>query len=132
VTKEETRYRQLLAQRKKLDEEIEILRRHAAKDAIATCRALIEEFGLTTVDLGFVKTQHLPPSKVKKGDKTFAAKKPKRVHPPKYVNPHTGQTWSGLGHQPGWIVGNRDEYLIKTDAKPAVKRVTQNNKHEQD
>jgi DNA-binding protein H-NS len=127
VTKETTHYRELLARRKKLDVEIEEARHMAAKGAIETCVALIEEFGLTTVDLGFVKARQIPPNKVKAGDKTFAVKKPKSVKPPKYVDPASGKTWSGYGHQPGWIVGNRDEYLIKTDPK---KRVTQNNRHE--
>lgn len=132
MTKETTHYRELLARRKRLDEEIEAARLHAAKGAIKVCLELIEEFGLTTVDLGFVKPQQLPTKKVKASDKTFAAKKPKRVYPPKYVDPATGKTWSGLGHMPQWIVGNRDDYLIKTEAKPAVKRVTQNNRHEQE
>jgi DNA-binding protein H-NS len=127
LKKEETRYRELLARRAKLDAEIEDLRRLAAKDAIETCRALIDEFSLTTVDLGFVKPQQVPPNKVKKSEKTFTAQKPKKVYPPKYVDPASGKTWSGLGHTPRWIVGNRDDYLIKTDPK---KRVTQNNRRE--
>lgn len=131
MTKQKDHYRELLARRKKIDAEIEIAKRHAAKDAIATCKALIEEFELTTVDLGFVKAQQVPAKKIKQSDKTFAVKKPKSVSPPKYVDPNTGKTWSGRGHQPGWIVGNRDDYLIKTDEKPAMKRTTQNNKGEQ-
>jgi DNA-binding protein H-NS len=128
MNKEESRYRELLARRSKLDQEIEIARRAAARLAIETCRALIEEFSLTTVDLGFVKPQQVPPNKIRKSEKTFSAQKPKKVYPPKYVDPATGKTWSGLGHTPKWIVGNRDDYLIKTEAKP--KRVTQNNRHE--
>lgn|SRR5690625_859189 len=39
--------------------------------------------------------------------------------PPKYRNPATGQTWSGRGRSPRWIVEaeqqgrSRDEFLIK-------------------
>lgn len=127
MTKETTHYRELIAKREKLEKEIEVAKRHAAKHAIETCRALIEEFDLTTVDLGFVKPQQVPAKKVKQSDKTFAVKKPKKVFPPKYVDPATGTTWSGLGHTPRWIVGNRDDYLIKTEPS---KRTTQNNKEQ--
>jgi DNA-binding protein H-NS len=122
-------YKELLAKRVKLDKEIEAARVTAARHAIETCKQLIEEFALTTVDLGFVKAQQVPAAKVKTGDKTFAVKKPKRVHPPKYVDPKSGKTWSGLGHTPSWIVGNRDDYLIKTEPS---KRTTQNNKEQRD
>lgn len=123
-----SRYSELKAQMERLAEEIEVARAEAQGEAILTCKQLIEEFGLTPFDLGFVKTQHLPPKKVKKSDKTFIAAKPKSTRPPKYVNPVTGQTWSGYGHTPRWIEGNRDDYLIKT---PHPKRPTQNNKKEQ-
>ncbi|WP_080406762.1 H-NS family nucleoid-associated regulatory protein [Burkholderia ubonensis] len=37
--------------------------------------------------------------------------------PPKYRNPMTGETWSGRGRSPKWMVGReRDDFLI---AKPA-------------
>jgi DNA-binding protein H-NS len=120
-------YKELLAKRVKLDKEIEAARVTAARHAIETCKQLIEEFALTTVDLGFVKAQHVPAAKVKNSDKTFAAKKPKSVKPPKYVDPKSGKTWSGYGHAPSWIVGNRDDYLIRTEPS---KRTTQNNKQE--
>lgn len=123
-----TRYKQLLAQRAKLDEEINAARTKAMRYAIDTCRALIDEFGLAPIDLGFVKTQQIPPKKVAKAERTFTPPKPKREQPPKYQCPDTGKTWSGRGHTPHWIVGNRDDYLIK-EPKP-LKRVTQNNKHE--
>jgi DNA-binding protein H-NS len=68
----------------------------------------------------------LKAAKAKKSEHTFPAKTPKKVYPPKYVNPSDGRTWSGLGHTPSWIVGNRDDYLIK-NSKETQHRVTQNN-----
>jgi DNA-binding protein H-NS len=31
----------------------------------------------------------------------------------KYLNPQTGQTWSGRGRAPLWIGKNRDRFLIE-------------------
>jgi DNA-binding protein H-NS len=115
-------YKELLAQSEALLAQAMEAKAIEARAAIETCTALIAEFELTPFDLGFVKTQIVPAAKAKKDDKTFAVKKPKRAYPPKYVNPATGATWSGMGHTPKWIVGNRDDYLIKN------KRTTQNNK----
>lgn len=118
-------YKELLAQSKKLLEQAMEAKAIESRGAIETCMALIAEFELTPFDLGFVKTQVVPPTKPKKSEATFAVKKPKTVTPPKYADPETGKTWSGRGHQPGWMVGNRDDYLIKTGP---TKRHTQNNK----
>jgi DNA-binding protein H-NS len=118
-------YKELLAESEKLLAQAMDAKKIESRAAVETCKALITEFDLTPFDLGFVKTQVVAPVKVKKGDATFAVKKPKMTHPPKYVDPASGKTWSGRGHQPAWIVGNRDDYLIKTGHG---KRTTQNNK----
>lgn len=119
------KYKSLREQLAKLTAEVEAARIEEKAEAINTCMELIADFELSAHDLGLVKTQALPPVKVKKSDTTFAVKMPKKVHPPKYVDPASGKTWSGLGHTPQWIVGNRDDYLIKAEPK----RITQNNKH---
>ena len=63
-------------------------------------RQVIAEYGLTAEDLGLA-------AKAKKQRKGF-------VVPPKYMDPKTGQTWSGRGRAPSWIAGkNFDRYLIK-------------------
>jgi DNA-binding protein H-NS len=124
--KKVSRYRDLKAKLEALQKEVQEARIEETREAISTCLELIAEFELSPYDLGFVKTQIVPPAKVKKAEATFAVKKPKVPSPPKYIDPKSGKTWSGRGHQPGWIVGNRDEYLIKTGEKS--KRVTQNNK----
>lgn len=117
-------YKELLAQAADLTRQAEEAKRVEARAALETCKALIAEFEFTAVDLGLVKTQVLPPSKA---NPTFKAKLPKSPYPPKYRNPSNGQTWSGRGHQPRWIEGNKDDYLI--DDKPR-KRATQNNKEQ--
>lgn len=105
-------YKELLKQAEELMRRVDEAKRIEMQSAIATCKELIKEFGLSPYDLGYVKTQVVPAHKAKKGDATFGAKPVKAVSPPKYRDPDTGATWSGRGHQPHWIVGNRDEYLI--------------------
>lgn len=40
-------------------------------------------------------------------------KKAKNRLPPKYRDPTTGNTWSGKGRMPGWLVGKRlDDYHV--------------------
>jgi H-NS histone family len=92
---------------------------------------MIEFFDLKPFELfGTVKMQTVPPKKMKKSDKTFkpaAVKKTK--NPPKYRDPASGATWTGMGKQPYWIEGNRDDYLIE-NLQDKPKRITQNNKEE--
>lgn len=118
-------YKELLKQAEALAQQAAEAKAAEARTAVETCKALIAEFELSPFDLGFVKTQIVPPAKPKKADNTFGVKKPKVTYPPKYVDPETGRTWSGRGNTPRWIVGNRDDYLIKNES---TKRVTQNNK----
>ncbi|MBR8181757.1 H-NS family nucleoid-associated regulatory protein [Burkholderia ambifaria] len=94
-------YRQLTAQLEKLQQKIDKEREKAIADAIAAIRAKIEEFDITAEELGF-----LPMG-------AASAAKPKRPLPPKYLNPKTGETWSGRGRAPAWLGKNRARFLIK-------------------
>lgn len=122
-----TRYQELLAELAALQAEIEAERSVLVRDAIETCTGLIAEYGLTPFDLGFVKTLHAKTMAVKKTDKTFKVGEKRTPNPPKYVNPEDGRTWSGNGRAPGWLVGNRDDYLI--GELKEKHRATQNNGH---
>jgi DNA-binding protein H-NS len=95
-----------------LDQLIEAQRLREFAPAIATCKELIELFGLTAFDLGLVRTQQLPPRRA--APPTFRQAVPRAPAPPKYRNPATGETWSGHGRAPEWIAvtGDRDDYLI--------------------
>lgn len=71
-------------------------------EAIAVLKAAAAEHGFTLSELA--------------GEKGA----PKKVHPPKYENPHnTQETWSGRGRQPSWIKDalsagkSLDDFLIK-------------------
>jgi DNA-binding protein H-NS len=100
--------RQLTEQLAALDAQIAALR----NETLTEVRACIEKFDFTAYELGLVKTQHIKPSRSE--PRTFPAKA-KGHKPPKYRDPATGRTWSGYGHEPHWLAGHRDEYLIKGD-----------------
>ncbi|WP_323123740.1 H-NS histone family protein [Burkholderia alba] len=63
-------------------------------------REVLEEFGL---DIDVVPRER---------NSTVARKK--RIIVPKYWNPKTGQTWSGRGRMPQWIIGkDREQFRIE-------------------
>ena len=105
-----SRYEELKAQIERLQQELAETRESEMREAIATCKILIDRFDLTPYHLGFVKTQMIPAKKA--APTTFPVKKAKRVFPPRYQDPDSGKTWNGMGKQPSWIDGDRDDYLI--------------------
>ena len=93
-------YKDLLAQKAKLEEQLETARVAELEAVIAQTRQIVLEYGLIAEDIGLTSK-----SKKKAGKKTVAAK---------YMDPKTGVTWSGRGRAPAWIEGkNRDRFLIK-------------------
>jgi DNA-binding protein H-NS len=91
------------------------------KEAVAAIvHAALAEYGLTLNDL---VAPAKPPKTAKVARKKKAAKKAaptlavkvakrkppfKGPQPPKYADPNTGATWSGLGKPPAWIAGAND------------------------
>ncbi|MEX3853445.1 DNA-binding protein H-NS [Paraburkholderia youngii] len=95
-------YKQLTAQLEKLHKEVAAARDKEVAQAIADIKQKIAEYDLTAEELGF----------------TSAASKPRRKSSAtavaKYRNPKTGETWSGRGRSPAWLVGkNRERFLIE-------------------
>jgi DNA-binding protein H-NS len=108
----------LRAKLKQLNRDIEAAREVETARAIDTCQALIAEFGLTAFDLGLIKTQVIATRRA--APHTFPLKTRRGPQPPRYRNPDTGETWSGFGRVPHWIVGeNRDEFLIEDQQQAA-------------
>jgi hypothetical protein len=54
-----------------------------------------------------------------KTSKTGAAKKVAARHAPKYKDPNSDKTWSGLGRRPGWFVGQPEQYVIQASGRNA-------------
>lgn len=94
-------YKQLTAQLEKLHKEVAAAREKEIEQAIADIKEKIAEYDITPEELGFSSQS--------------TAGTRKRPLPARYMNPKTGETWSGRGRAPGWLAGvkNRDRFLIK-------------------
>ena len=92
-----SQYEDLIRQRDLLDQKIKEIRETEKVNAIETVKKLIEEHQLKAEDI-FSKKNSPVGKKV----------------PAKYLNPLTGETWTGRGKAPVWIAGKeRDSFLIK-------------------
>jgi DNA-binding protein H-NS len=94
-------YKELLAQKAKLEEELIAARKREISDAVSRVRELVAEYELT-------------PSDVFPGGGRGRARSGSRGSvAPKYRNPETGETWSGRGRSPNWLKGKkRESFLI--------------------
>jgi DNA-binding protein H-NS len=114
-----------------LESQIERETKAETTAAIAKVKKLMADTGVTIEHL-IAATQSRGAAKGKTGVRvgsgasTKAKTKLKVGKPPKYADPKTGATWSGLGRTPAWIAGakNRDDFLIDKPAagKPAAKK----------
>ncbi|MBB5406702.1 DNA-binding protein H-NS [Paraburkholderia sp. MM5496-R1] len=96
-------YKQLTAQLEKLHKEVAAAREKEVSQAIADIKQKIAEYDLTAEELGL--TSASPKPRRKSSTTTSVAK---------YRNPKTGETWSGRGRSPAWLVGkNRERFLIE-------------------
>jgi len=82
-------YKELLAQREALEQQIAAARKAEVADAVQEIRNLIAAFDLTPDDI-------FSPAKQKRA---IAASQVA----PKYRDPASGQTWTGRGKPPAWI-----------------------------
>ncbi|NML32091.1 H-NS histone family protein [Paraburkholderia antibiotica] len=96
-----SQYADLKAQIAKLQAQAEEARRTEIDNVIADIRQKIAEYGLSAQDLGFAVAAR-------------RGRPPKKAPlPAKYQDPKSGNTWSGRGKPPKWIVGkNRERFLI--------------------
>ncbi|WP_153099086.1 H-NS family nucleoid-associated regulatory protein [Paraburkholderia hayleyella] len=94
-------YAELKAQIAKLQAQADQVRQAEIDKVIEEIRSKIDEYGLTAQNLGFAGAARRgrPPRK--------------EPLPPKYLDPKSGNTWSGRGKPPKWISGkNRERFLI--------------------
>ncbi|MBU9199905.1 H-NS histone family protein [Burkholderia multivorans] len=96
-------YRELQAELDALTAKIEAAREEEAATALAEIQETIRAFGFSVKDVFG-----------RQAGKTVAAAS-NRKYPPKYRNPNTNETWSGMGRAPAWILesDDRDQFLIK-------------------
>ncbi len=92
-------YLELKAQIANLQAQAEEARKQETAEAIGKIKVLMDQYGITIADLSANRRSSFRRDPV----------------PPKYRDPLTGNTWTGRGKPPKWIVGvaDRNIYLIK-------------------
>lgn len=108
-------YKALKAQIAKLEQQAETLRRTEVKTVVAQLKKTIAEYGLSAEELGLV-----PGARAARRTGPSAAKRRTGGGVAKYRDPKTGQTWTGRGRPPAWIVGAKDRDVFLIDAAPAA------------
>ena len=110
-------FKELVAQREKLDSQINAMMQREKVEGIAKAKEIIEQFGLEVGDLFGRKVANKGkrgrPAKKGVLSKKRVGKKRGKVAA-KYKNASTGETWTGRGKAPIWIAGkDRTKFLIK-------------------
>jgi DNA-binding protein H-NS len=86
-------------------------RKEAMASAIRNVKQLMSQHGLTVADLGTVSTKAIKAVKAPGSDNRAAVA-------PKYRDNATGETWTGRGKAPKWLVAklatgaNKEQFLI--------------------
>jgi DNA-binding protein H-NS len=93
-------YAEMQKQIAELQSKAEALKAQEVKDVTGRIREAIDVYGLTPDDLfGAVKAKASG-----KRAKATAAPSGKAASAPKYKDPASGKTWTGIGKRPGWFV----------------------------
>ncbi|MGH8779503.1 H-NS family nucleoid-associated regulatory protein [Paraburkholderia sp.] len=117
---------QIQTRMKKLQVQAEKIIARRAQAALDQIRSLMIKHGLTTED---IESRAKARRERARGEANGAAKSaktakgaPKGKLPPKYLNPKTGETWSGHARPPAWIkdVKDRSKFLIAGAAHGAA------------
>ncbi|WP_186053799.1 H-NS family nucleoid-associated regulatory protein [Burkholderia gladioli] len=89
-------YQELKQQLATLQSQVDAARRVEMREVIDRVRALVDEYGLSDVDI------------------FGSISKKRRKHVAKYCDPVSGKTWSGNGRPPRWLdPKDVDRFLIK-------------------
>ncbi|HEX6705062.1 MAG TPA: H-NS histone family protein [Albitalea sp.] len=109
------RYAHIKAEMARLEREAQ-----EVEGVIGRIKEAIAHYGFTAEDLGFKTSQGVSGTK-KNSKKASNATSTTTVGLAKYRDPATGETWTGRGRPPNWIVSakNRDEFLIRDDTSKA-------------
>jgi DNA-binding protein H-NS len=95
-------YKELLAQREKLEKQIEEAKAKDYAEVLNEIKQKMADYGITLAELGGGR------------GKLGTGGRPRAGVAPKYRDPASGSTWSGRGKPPRWIAGqDREQFLIK-------------------
>ena len=96
-------YRELLAQREKLEKQIEEAKAREYAEVLNEIKQKMSDYGISLAELGGTRAKTVK-----------AASRPRAGVAPKYRDPDSGSTWSGRGKPPRWIAGqDREKFLIE-------------------
>src|SRR5258706_1436808 len=124
---------QIQAKMKQLEVQAEALLAKKAQAAVDQIRDIMLKHGLTTEDIE-AKAKAKREAKAANGRVANRKLKPaasaKGKLPPKYINPKTGETWSGHARPPLWIanVKDRRKFLIAGASAPVAAKGTARSK----
>ncbi|MEW6343140.1 MAG: H-NS histone family protein [Paraburkholderia sp.] len=94
-------YKELLAQREKLEKQIEEAKSREYAEVLNEIKQKMADYGITLAELGGGR------------GKNAKVGRPRAGVAPKYRDPDSGSTWSGRGKPPRWIAGqDREKFLI--------------------
>jgi DNA-binding protein H-NS len=97
-------YKELLAQREKLEKQIEEAKAREYAEVLEEIKQKMADYGITLAELGGGRAS----------GKAAKASRSRASVAPKYRDPDSGSTWSGRGKPPRWIAGkDREKYLIQ-------------------
>ena len=89
-------------------------------EAVAKIKHEIALLGITAADLGFVGVEGSATHRVTAANVATTESTGNKVAP-KYIDPVSGNTWTGRGKAPKWIDGkDRAPFLIDAPTSPAV------------
>lgn len=113
-------YLALQAQIKKLQDKAESMRINQKKPVLASILRSMRDYDVSIDELAVALQRHTTPARKTRGRPAASESGAKVRHPvaPKYRHPDTGETWSGRGKKPRWLVAAessgspRDSFLI--------------------
>ncbi|OZI41421.1 DNA-binding protein [Bordetella genomosp. 5] len=104
----------------KLQKRAEALQTRRRKPVIASIIKSMREYNITPEEIvAALGSAKAPRSAPRSKNTSGASSSAKRAVAPKYRHPKTGETWSGRGKAPRWLVAEessgaaRDSFLIK-------------------
>jgi DNA-binding protein H-NS len=105
----------------KLQDQADALRSKAKQSVIGKIHDLMLKNDLTPEDIGNPIRRASKVIKTVKAKNASAGAHAKGKLPAKYLNPKTGETWSGHARPPAWIknVKDRSKFLINQEELPA-------------
>lgn len=105
-------YQSIQDQIRVLQERATLLVMEGRAEAVASIKSMIGIYTITAAEIGLVARA---PARQRKREKSS------NPRPAKYVDPVSGDTWTGQGREPKWLEGQeRDAFLVNKPVQAAA------------